>query len=264
MAQPAFITQVGRDGSAAQYEDEEPEQPEKGGKKKKKGLFSRVFSKVFGCVTPQGNGNWDGDRHSLHQRRISSLKLPLMLPAQLPKDKGKKTLVLDLDETLVHSSFNFEPNADFVVPVQIDNETYNVYVLKRPGVDYFLERMAELYEIVIFTASLACYADPVMDLLDTGGVVRHRLFREHCTPYKGNYVKDLARLGRELKNTVIVDNSPASYMFNYENAIGVESWFDDHNDRELIKLIPIMEKLAVVDDVMPVITSWMEADLYQQ
>ncbi|CAJ0760165.1 9119_t:CDS:2, partial [Entrophospora sp. SA101] len=59
---------------------------------------------------------------------------------------GKKCLVLDLDETLVHN---------FIVPVEIENQIHNVYVIKRPGVDQFLKKMGELYEIVVFTASLS-------------------------------------------------------------------------------------------------------------
>lgn len=57
-------------------------------------------------------------------------------------------------------------NADFVVPVEIDGSVHQVYVLKRPHVDEFLRRCGELYECVLFTASLAKYADPVADLLD--------------------------------------------------------------------------------------------------
>ena len=46
-------------------------------------------------------------------------------------------------------------NADFIVPVEIDNVIHQVYVLKRPYVDEFLCRMGELFECVLFTASLA-------------------------------------------------------------------------------------------------------------
>lgn len=63
------------------------------------------------------------------------------------------------------------------------------------------------------------YADPVADLLDQWGVFRARLFRESCVFHRGNYVKDLSRLGRELNNVIIVDNSPASYIFHPENAV---------------------------------------------
>ncbi|RCN34724.1 NLI interacting factor-like phosphatase [Ancylostoma caninum] len=63
------------------------------------------------------------------------------------------------------------------------------------------------------------YADPVADLLDKRGVFRSRLFREACVYHKGNYVKDLARLGRDLTKVLIIDNSPASYAFHPENAV---------------------------------------------
>lgn len=79
--------------------------------------------------------------------------------------------------------------------------------------------MGELYECVLFTASLAKYADPVADLLDRWNVFRARLFRESCVFHRGNYVKDLNKLGRELEQIVIVDNSPASYIFHPDNAV---------------------------------------------
>lgn len=81
------------------------------------------------------------------------------------------------------------PQADFVVPVEIDGQVHNVFVLKRPGVDAFMKRMGEIYEIVVFTASLSKYADPVLDIFDHHRVVQHRLFRESCFNYKGTYVK---------------------------------------------------------------------------
>jgi len=172
----------------------------------------------------------------------------LLLPAS-PRSAQRKTLVLDLDETLVHSSFKPVMGADFIVPVEIDDQIHQVYVLKRPGVDQFLRRMGDLFEVVVFTASLAKYADPVLDLLDKFKVVKVRLFREACVHHKGNYVKDLSRLGRDIRQTIIIDNSPASYMFHPENAVPVESWFDDPNDVELLELIQVLEQISRVDDV---------------
>jgi len=172
-----------------------------------------------------------------------------LLPPPSPDVSEKKTLVLDLDETLVHSSFKPIPNPDFIIPVEIEDQVHKVYVLKRPGVDQFLRKMGEKFEVVIFTASLAKYADPVLDLLDSDKVVKARLFREACSNYKGNYVKDLNRLGRDLKNTVIIDNSPSSYLFHSEYAIGCETWFDDENDTELMDMIPFLESMAKCDNV---------------
>jgi RNA polymerase II subunit A small phosphatase-like protein len=79
------------------------------------------------------------------------------------------------------------------------------------------------FEVIVFTASLAKYADPLLDLLDRGSCVRWRLFRESCYPYEGNYVKDLTCLGRPLKDVIIVDNSPHSYIFHPYNAVRCRS-----------------------------------------
>ncbi len=75
--------------------------------------------------------------------------------------------------------------------VEIEGRVVDVYVLKRPHVDRFLAAVAERFEVVVFTASLGKYADPLLDLLDPAGTVRWRLFREACVPYEGSYVKDL-------------------------------------------------------------------------
>ncbi|XP_042586402.1 uncharacterized protein ctdsp1 isoform X1 [Cyprinus carpio] len=176
-----------------------------------------------------------------------------LLPQIKSKDVGKICVVIDLDETLVHSSFKPVNNADFIIPVEIDGTVHQVYVLKRPHVDEFLKRMGELFECVLFTASLAKYADPVSDLLDKWGAFRSRLFRESCVFHRGNYVKDLSRLGRDLNKVIIVDNSPASYVFHPDNAVPVASWFDDMSDTELLDLIPFFERLSKVDNVYTVL-----------
>ncbi|KAJ3584453.1 hypothetical protein NHX12_014948 [Muraenolepis orangiensis] len=184
---------------------------------------------------------------------ISKIQVKPLLGPIKSKDSGKICVVLDLDETLVHSSFKPVNNADFIIPVEIDGTVHQVYVLKRPHVDEFLKRMGELFECVLFTASLAKYADPVSDLLDKWGAFRSRLFRESCVFHRGNYVKDLSRLGRDLDKVIIVDNSPASYVFHPDNAVPVASWFEDMSDTELLDLLPFFERLSKVDNVYTVL-----------
>ncbi|KAF2875231.1 HAD-like domain-containing protein [Massariosphaeria phaeospora] len=161
-----------------------------------------------------------------------------------PEFKGKKCLVLDLDETLVHSSFKVLHQADFTIPVEIEGQYHNVYVIKRPGVDAFMKRVGELYEVVVFTASVSKYGDPLLDQLDIHGVVHHRLFRESCYNHQGNYVKDLSQIGRDLREIIIIDNSPTSYIFHPQHAVPISSWFSDAHDNELLDLIPVLEDLA--------------------
>ncbi|KAI0769752.1 NIF-domain-containing protein [Trametes elegans] len=172
-----------------------------------------------------------------------------LLPPVAPEYAGRKCLVLDLDETLVHSSLRPVGSPDYIVPVEIESYWHNFYVLKRPGVDDFLQRMGEIYEVVVFTASLAKYADPVLDRLDPTKSVAHRLFRESCFNHRGNYVKDLSQLGRPVQDTIILDNSPASYIFHPHNAVPVSSWFNDPHDTELMDLCPFLADLVHVNDV---------------
>ncbi|KAJ3242460.1 hypothetical protein HDU81_003166 [Chytriomyces hyalinus] len=176
-----------------------------------------------------------------------------VLPPLHPSDVGKKCLVLDLDETLVHSTFKPIPNADFIVPINIEGQFHDVYVLKRPHVDKFLQVLGKQFEIVIFTASMSNYANPVLDLLDTTKVVKHRLFREHCVFHETKYVKDLSVLGRPLDSTMILDNAPESYMFQKSNGVPCQSWFNEMDDDELDELIPFFEGLKTVEDVRTVL-----------
>jgi len=196
---------------------------------------------------------------SIHEKRPTApYKDDQLLPpfSSLKSDKknksGMKCLVLDLDETLIHSSFKPVEIYDYIVPIEIEEVLYQVYVAKRPGVDEFLMRLSKIYEIVVFTASLPKYANPVLDKLDVNGVVDWRLFRASCTCVQGTYVKDMLRMGRDISKVIIIDNSPHSFAFQPENAIPCDSWFDDLEDRELFDLVPILEGLAddSVEDVI--------------
>ena len=130
--------------------------------------------------------------------------------------------------------------------------------MKRPGVDEFLLEMAKHYEIVIYTASLNKYADPLLDLLDPHRVIRHRLFRESCVFYEGNYVKDLSVLDRDVAKTVIIDNSPNSYLFHPENAIDCSSFIDDPNDRELDQIGSFLTGIRSAGDVRGLAPQWKD------
>jgi len=174
-----------------------------------------------------------------------------LLPPIDPSDKGRKCLVLDLDETLVHSSFQPVESCTFRLPIELNGQEYKVYVNKRPFVDEFIAECSKYYELVVFTASLSEYANPVIDTLDKNRLIKHRLFRESCVFHEEQvYVKDLSRLGRNIKDCIIIDNSPFSYLYNPTNAIGCTSWFNDQSDTELRDLVPLLSgPLNDVNDV---------------
>eukprot|EP00887_Chlorella_sp_A99_P000730 scaffold5.g730.t1 len=223
------------------------------------------FRSIFCCIAPASGEQYQ--RQAEGPVVIRPPALPL-LPAWeepvigelLPEDAGKKTLVLDLDETLVHSSFKPVPSPDYIIPVEIEGRIVDVYVLKRPFVDHFLRAVGQRFEVIVFTASLGKYADPLLDLLDKASVVRWRLFREACYPYEGSYVKDLqargvwggggglpaARLGRPLSLCSVLG---WGYVFQPENAIPITTFIDDMQDQELLDCLDMLLAVEKVEDV---------------
>ena len=201
-------------------------------------------------TTNNNKNNIEKKSHSYSPNRIINSQMKINNGLLPPKLLERKTLVLDLDETLVHSGFiPFDCPSDVIIQIELDNEIHDIHVLVRPGVKEFLEKMSKKYEIVIFTASLSKYADPLLDIIDKQGFCPFRLFREHCTLINTSFIKDLNKLGRDIKDIIIVDNSPISYALNPDNGLPILSWFDDKNDRELYNLTPILEFLSDVNDV---------------
>ncbi|WVZ69367.1 hypothetical protein U9M48_018164 [Paspalum notatum var. saurae] len=175
-------------------------------------------------------------------------------PATEKQGTRKVTLVLDLDETLVHSTMEHCDDADFTFPVYYDMKEHVVYVKKRPHVHMFLQKMVEMFEIVIFTASQSVYADQLLDILDPEKkLFSKRFFRESCVFTDSGYTKDLTVVGADLAKVVIIDNTPQVFQLQVNNGIPIESWYSNPSDDALPQLIPFLETLSVADDVRPII-----------
>lgn len=202
--------------------------------------------------------------NKLHQKPINYNNYNIN-GSQNVNSKSKKLLILDLDETLVHSYLKALPNnlnhikPDFVFKIKFNSVIHNVFVLKRPHVEEFLDAMNKLFNVVIFTASIKEYANPLLDQLDPKKIIKQRFYRNHCKINKnGKYIKDLSIIHSNLKNVILVDNNPISYSINQQNGIPILTWQYDKSDKELLKLIPVLELLSNVDDVRSYIPRFVE------
>jgi mitochondrial import inner membrane translocase subunit TIM50 len=141
------------------------------------------------------------------------------------------TLVLDLENTLVNSSWD---------------RKYGWRHAKRPGVDKFLTDLAQYYEIVLYSPSIDGLADPVVTSLDKSGCIMHRLYRD-ATYYKdGVHMKDLNRLNRNINRMIVLDDDPAECAMNPENLIRVKPYTNpnDRDDNTLERITPFLIEIA--------------------
>ncbi|KII94818.1 hypothetical protein PLICRDRAFT_192906 [Plicaturopsis crispa FD-325 SS-3] len=200
---------------------------------------------------------------------------PAMVSSRKTAFHVPKTLVLDLDETLIHSTSRpiyssgsggtgllglgefgrRNKGTGHVVEVVLGGRSTLYHVYKRPFVDYFLRKVSGWYTLVIFTASMQEYADPVIDWLDAGrGILARRLFRESCTQLpNGSYTKDLSIIEEDLSRVCLIDNSPISYRINEANGIPIEGWTHDPSDEALLALLPVLDSLRFTSDVRRVL-----------
>ena len=174
-------------------------------------------------------------------------------PPFLPQKRiidHKYTLVLDLDETLIH----YITDQDTEILELLDGDEDDVSYMIRPFCNQFLTELSNYFELVIFTAAMKDYADWIVDGIDKRGSIKHRLYRQHCRRTHvsrseeegGDYymaVKDMRLLGRDIKKTIIIDNLKENFWSTCpNNGLEIKSWYGvDMCDQELKNFIPFLK-----------------------
>ena len=157
----------------------------------------------------------------------------ISIPYLKTKNNKLYTLVLDLDETLIH--FKNNPNDENSGKLQF-----------RPYLENFLKEVKKYYELIVFTAATQDYADPIINAIeDKGTKFDYRLYRMHTIIIDNDFVKDLSKLGRDLSKTIIVDNMEQNYKLQKSNGISIRPfWGKDTEDTSLLDLIDVLVKIA--------------------
>lgn len=167
----------------------------------------------------------------------------------------KITLVLDLDETLIHSSIKSSGNDDYVVEVSLKGVDALYFVKKRPHLDYFIDVVSNWFTLTIFTTSVQTYADPIVSWIDRGrGVISKRFFRNDCikTPEEA-LLKNLNLVSDDFSRLVLIDNCSVSIGRFPNNSIPVTSWFSDKSDTCLVDILPFLDALRFCADVRSIL-----------
>jgi len=194
----------------------------------------------------QNNNIIYSDNNDKYKINESAPYLPLI-------DRNYKyTLVLDMDETLIHFLYQNKTNNNtfnFNMIEQNDISKIGMFLL-RPYAKYFIEKLKDLYEIIIFTNGTKIYCDRIIDLIDPERKnIKYRLYRSHSINKDNDiYLKDLSLLGRDLSKIIIIDDLKKNYKLQEDNGLPITSWIGDVNDTELKDLIPILRRI-VIDEV---------------
>lgn len=192
--------------------------------------------------------------HSLSDLRNSDSYQDEMLnkALELGRQTQPKLLIFDMDETLIAAKFEGRIPAKFEKTFSYKLQGVEVSVRLRPYVIDCLEKLAPLYEIIVFTAGQQDYADQILDYIDPNKkIFKRRLYRQDCIQLDQFYIKDLdIILDRERKDMVIVDNSIVSFAFDLDNGVPINSYMGtEEDDRELLFLFSFLQEISLVPDV---------------
>ena len=195
-------------------------------------------------------------RHYVHSfTDPRSEKLLPDLPPQL--QNITYTLVLDLDETIICSDWQ---------------RKRGWRTFKRPGIDDFINRMGQMYELVVYTPTLFTYANPILDRLDPKGFIppSHRLYRDANQMKHGRFMRDISKLNRNPKRVIYITADKSSTDLQPDNSIVIDKFTIDDMDMSksakdtvLLDLMPFLEAIVRQQppDVRMVISSYEGQDI---
>ena len=225
-------------------------------------------------IVPKLTSNKINNRKLSIYKNISNKKIP---------KSQNSTLVLDLDETLVYVLDEKNDNLSLPqIPFEYniideyentikneefknrDNETIEKaknYLIIRPGFANFIQQSKKYFdEIIIFTSSQYSYAEEIIKIIDKNKIISKIYSRKDCSFYNDIFYKDLNKIKKDLSKTIIVDNYPECYLLQHFNGLPIPSFMGDEKDNELLKLLPILEKLSKVKDVRNYIREIVSVD----
>ena len=201
-------------------------------------------------------------RYRISPLPLSTSEVTMLPPASNPL---KKTLLLDLDETLVHVTQDPTEKYTFSLVLDISGKPTPFYISTRPYLHQFLLEASQSFELVLFTAAEKIYADPIVSAIDSKGLITHRLYREHCMQWRGRLVKDLSCLGRSLRKVVIIDvsnrqDSEENFKFQPTNGVKIAKFSGDLRDTALLDLLQLLEKIKGAADVRGVVENLIKVN----
>lgn len=195
--------------------------------------------------------NWYLEQRRYLEDRVKEFAEPpsdKLLPDLPPQLRHLKTLVLDLDDVLIHADWTRERGWRS---------------FKRPGVEEFLRNMSQYYEVVVYTDQQTTYADPILERIDPNKHIMYRLYRNSTYYVDGKHVRDLSKLNRDLSKVLFISCKPEAFALQPENTIKLPPWKLEKEDTKLLDLMPFLEAVVRtnVTDVRDVVKSYDGADI---
>lgn len=222
-------------------------------------VFQNLINKYYTCISENCNSYFEKyvvnnlTVISYMQMMISDISKSIFLTEDNTKkmnslDRSKKILFLDLDETLVHSDFQLEyDNHDAEVIINPDGTECKLKLIFRPYLHDFLKYCKEKFNVILFTAGLKDYADPIVEVIDPNDeYFDMRLYRDSCIEFNNIFIKDLSILNTfGLKDMIIIDNCIYSFALNLRNGVLITSFYNSDQDKELLNVLNYLDSRLI-------------------